>query len=177
MIKLSNSFKIIKHKVPDKNKLLLYNAYIYSKIQYGLEVFGSASATEISKIQTKQNTALKILFNKDFYTPADKLHKDLSILLVGDIYKLYLVKFVFKHQHGLLPEVFDDYFITNDTIHRHFTRQTTQLHKTQHKNMYGGKMVKRRGIQYWNELPITLRNAACIKTFTTHVKQYIIKGY
>ena len=47
LIKISNSFKIIKHKVPDANKLLLYYAYVYSKIQYGLEVYGSASETEL----------------------------------------------------------------------------------------------------------------------------------
>ena len=85
LIKISNSFKIIKHKVPDKNKLMLYYAYIYSKIQYGIEVFGSASNTVLKRIQTKQNTALKILFNKDYYTSTNLLHADLGVLLVKDI--------------------------------------------------------------------------------------------
>ena len=177
LIKLSNSFKIIKHKIPDENKLLLYYAYVYSKIQYGLEVFGSASATEMRKIQTKQNTALKILFSKDFYTPTIQLHHDLSVLLVKDIYKLYLTKFVYKHQNGLLPEAFDDYFIKNDTFHTHFTRQNMNLHKSQYKNQTGQKMIKHKGITFWNEFPSNVRNAVSINVFTRKAKEYLLSNY
>ncbi len=38
LIKNSNSFKIIKNLVHPDKKTILYYAYIYSKIQYGIEV-------------------------------------------------------------------------------------------------------------------------------------------
>ena len=177
LIKISNSFKIIKHKVPNENKLLLYYAYIYSKIQYGLEVYGSAPATELRKLQTKQNNSLKILFNKDFYTPTYKLHKELGVLLVKDVYKLYLAKFVYKHQVGILPDIFDSYFVKNDYIHRYYTRQTSNLHKPQSKNIYGGKTTKQRGVQIWNEFPAKLRQGVSVKSFARHAKKYIIQSY
>ena len=177
LIKISNSFKIIKHKIPNENKLLLYYAYIYSKIQYGIEVFGSASNTVLQQIQTKQNRALKILFDKDYFTPTNELHKDLGVLLVSDIYKLYLVKFIYKHQHNMLPEVFDNYFVTNDTIHRYHTRQNNKLHISHCKNMCGKKMVKTKGIQFWNELPEIIRYSNSIKSFTNGVKHYLLKYY
>ena len=60
-----------------------YYAYIYSKIKYGIEVYGTANATQIKKVQVKQNRALKVLFNKDFLTPTDSLHKELEVLKVN----------------------------------------------------------------------------------------------
>ena len=60
----------MKNFVPHKNKHLLYYAYIYSKIKYGIEVYGTANATQIKKVQVKQNSTLKV-FNKDFLTPMD----------------------------------------------------------------------------------------------------------
>ena len=67
LAKITNSLKIVKNFVPHKNKHLLYYAYIYSKIKYGIEVYGTANATQIKQVQVKQNRALKVLFNKDFF--------------------------------------------------------------------------------------------------------------
>ncbi len=39
LIKTGNSFKIIKIHVHPDNKTILYYAYIYSKIQYHIEVY------------------------------------------------------------------------------------------------------------------------------------------
>jgi hypothetical protein len=63
LVKIANSFKIIKHQIPDKNKLLFYHAYILSKIQYSIEIYGTAASSTLRKIQTQQNRALKILYS------------------------------------------------------------------------------------------------------------------
>ncbi len=55
LLKTSNSFRIIKHKVAQIDKLALYYAYIYSRIQYGIEVYGKASSTTMKTVQTQQN--------------------------------------------------------------------------------------------------------------------------
>ncbi len=64
---------------------MLYYAYIYSKIQHGIEVYGRANMTALKKVQTQQNRSLtlKILYNKDldYLTPTSTLHKELDLLL------------------------------------------------------------------------------------------------
>ncbi len=69
---------------------------IQSKIQYGIEVYGRANPSTIKKVQTQQNRALKILYNKDFLIPTKTLHKDLDILIISEIYKLNIAKFGYK---------------------------------------------------------------------------------
>ena len=87
LTKTIGAFNIIKNYIPEKNKKQLYYAYVYSKIQYGIEVYGHAKTLYLRKIQTKQNRALKTLFNLDYRRPTLQLHHDLNLLLVKDIKK------------------------------------------------------------------------------------------
>ena len=54
LIKFFGIFNHIKCKVNLKLSRQLYYAFIYSKIKYGMEVYGSCSSTNIGKIQTMQ---------------------------------------------------------------------------------------------------------------------------
>ena len=76
LTKTIGAFNIIKNYIPEKNKKQLYYAYVYSKIQYGIEVYGHAKTSYLRKIQTKQNRALKTLFNLDYRSPTLQLHHD-----------------------------------------------------------------------------------------------------
>ncbi len=66
--KLANSNKIVRYRVENNNKYNIYFAYTYSKILYGIEVFGSACNTYMKQIQVQQNRSLKILFQKHYRT-------------------------------------------------------------------------------------------------------------
>jgi hypothetical protein len=176
LVKISNSFKIIQHQIPTKNKILFYNAYILSKIQYGIEVYGTAACSALKKVQTQQNRALKILYSKDFYTPTKLLHKELNILLVEDIYRLSVSKFVYKHQNDLLPSIFDKFFTQNTTIYSYNTRQSRGLYANHPKRKSGEKRIKYQGTILWNSIPEQTRYLS-IKTFTKKVKQGFLCMY
>ncbi len=177
MVKISNSLKIIKNHVAPDNKMLLYHAYIYSKIQYGIEAYGRASATALKKIQIQQNKALKILFQNDYYTTTKQLHKELEVLLVNDINKLYILKFVYKQQNGLLPELFHDYFQKNNAIHQHNTRKQHKLHVEQPKDKFGKTRIKYQGEILWNDTADKICNSKTIKNFSHKLKNNILKQY
>ena len=178
LIRTSNSFKIVKHRMHKNNKIVLYNAYIYSKIQYGIEVYGRASKTNLQKVQVQQNRALKILYNKDFLTPTSELHRDIGILKVSDIYKLGISKFVYKHKNSLLPsKIFDNLYQQNDTIHRYNTRQAGNIHVSNPYNKLGETTIKHQGTTLWNLLPQDIKTAQTIKSFSKKVKSYHLQQY
>ncbi len=64
LVKYACSFKIIKGHVPKTYKRQLYFAYIYTKILYGLEVYGHTSRGNITKIQVLQKKVLKFYIRK-----------------------------------------------------------------------------------------------------------------
>ena len=74
------------------------------------------------RIQTQQNKALKILFDKNFRTKTEKLHADLQLLTMKDTQHLSIAKFVHKHVHNKLPDIFNKYFTPAQNIHEHGAR-------------------------------------------------------
>ena len=47
----------------------------------------------MSPIQTLQNRLVKVLLNRDYRYPTNKLHDDMDILKVNDIYELEFLSF------------------------------------------------------------------------------------
>ena len=52
-----------------------------------------------------------MLYQKDFYTPTNILHKDLNILQIKDIGKLKVLNFVYNQRNNKTPSIFEIYFI------------------------------------------------------------------
>ena len=177
LAKTSNSFKIIKKRVHEENKIVLFNAYILSKVQYGIEVYGKANATSLKKVQVQQNKSLKILFNKDPLISTKILHQELNTLLVKDIYNLSIAKFVFKYKHSMLPDIFDNVLTENSKIHQHNTRQSKNMHVTHKANRYGEKKTSHQGSSIWNSLPNDIKNSKTIKNFSKKLKKLMIQSY
>ena len=86
----------MKYFVPKKHKLAFYNAYVLSKIWYGIEINGSLSETLSNSPQIVSNKLLKILFNMRHFHSTNQLHKELDILKVKYVYKSHLLNFVFS---------------------------------------------------------------------------------
>ena len=58
----------------------LYDAFLYSKINYGLEVYGNTSSRIISQLQVMQNKLLKYVTRVDIRTITNLLHTSLDII-------------------------------------------------------------------------------------------------
>ena len=156
----------------------MFNAYFSSKINYGLEILGTANNSLIHKLQVKQNRALKILFNKDFHTPTRQLHYDLKVLTVTDTYKFNLGKFVYRQQSYLLPEIFNNHFTTVNKTHNHRTRQNDLL-QTNHTglNNHVLKMSTVEGAKIWNCIPKDIRTAKSLNIFKEQYKNHLMEQY
>ena len=68
-------FNHIKYKVNNKTARQLYFAFVFSRLKYGIEIYGNRSETNINKLPTMQNKLLKLLLHLDRLTPTNKLHK------------------------------------------------------------------------------------------------------
>ena len=177
LVKYASAFKVISRLVPTQSKKQLYYAYVYSQLQYGIEVYGHTTNQNIKTVQTMQNRILKILFHKDWYTPTDTLHKELGLLKVCDIFKLKVNQFVHKHKLGQLPKVFDNYFTDNINIHSHNTRQASKLHLPRAHTNSGQQTIKILGVKLYNALPNIVKNVNTIKAFCAKVKKFYYTNY
>ncbi len=104
-------------------------------VTYGIEVFGkTAKSNIISKIQRIQHKIIKVLYKKEWLTPTNDLHKELKLLQIirlsdiMDIYKLFILNFVNKHETHCLPDAFHNYFMLRSEIHNRITRGAIDIH-------------------------------------------------
>ena len=103
LVKYFGLFNNIKYFVTEKLARQLYYAFIYSRIKYGIEVYGSCSLNLKKKIQVIQNKLLKLILRRHPRTSTNELHSNMKILKVEDIYTYSLSLFVHDCLHSNCP--------------------------------------------------------------------------
>ena len=125
-----------------------------------------ANSGDLKQLQTLQNKLMKVLLNKKYMFPTNQLHTDLNILKIIDIFNLEILIFVFSQFNNLLPEIFDDYYVTFSSLHNIATRgNTTKFIIPRHYTNMGTWTVKVHGETLWNALSNQLKECSTIKSF------------
>ena len=106
-----------------KNVLLsLYYSLFHSHMTYGICLYGLADPQYISKITLIQKRAIRIISKAPFNSHTSPLFKNLGILNFAKTLKFQFSMLMWQHDHGELPDCFNDYFIKVNSIHTHNTR-------------------------------------------------------
>ena len=95
----------LKHLIPQKTLLTIYNSLILPHINYCILTWGHDS-NRILKLQKK---AIRIIVKGSFYTHSDPIFKKFNILKVNDIHLHQQLKFYFKLLNNILPDHFYDF--------------------------------------------------------------------
>ena len=103
LIKIIGAFKIIKNFIPNNNKMKLYNAYFHSKLNYGIEVYGSCACRYLKKVDILQHKALKVLFKHEPLTSSLFLLNKYKVLSIKDHHNLNIAKFIFQCTRDKIP--------------------------------------------------------------------------
>ena len=114
LVKYFVIFNHIKNVVSLRISKQLCYAFIYSRIQYGIEAYGSCAKESLSKLQIMQNKLLKLLFKRDRRTPTDLVHQ-LSILKIDDVHIAKVLSFVNECRSCRVPEMFVNYYKIRET--------------------------------------------------------------
>ena len=154
----------------------LYHSFIYSRIDYGIQIYGTCSNTLLDKIQILSNKLLKFLLRLNPRTSTDRLHADLKILKVRDIFEVNILSFVRKCLHGECPTVFNDYF-TYPQHNHDFRNYDDKLRVPQTNIDLYENSVKVKGAVKWNNLQNSIKSKANLKSFRYILKMHYINKY
>ena len=75
-----------RHMLPKCSKILFYNSFIFSKIDYCLPIWGNAAQVHLDKIWRLQKRAVRIIHNVSLDAPTESLFRELHCL---NIYQRY----------------------------------------------------------------------------------------
>ena len=144
----------------------IYYSMIYSKIKYGLAVYGLTSNENLSKLQVIQNSLLKVLLNKPMRYSTSRLHNELNILKVEDLRDQEILTFVYNCVNKNVPDIFSDYFVKKSDVQTIRTRNIDyRLNPPTSNSNMGENTVKVKGPILWNQNQNTVTGTSNIKSF------------
>ena len=172
--KLKSMFHVfysIRNFLSKDNIKTIYYTLVYSRIKYGIAVYGQAATTKMSKIQVLQNRLLKVLAGKTFRYSTDKLHDEFGLLKVSDITNQEVLTFVFNYFLDNLPPVFQNYYVTFGDENAINTRNANNLiRKIRRNTNFGANSIKSKGADLWNSLKTELKSSFTTKQFRIKYK-------
>ena len=107
----------------------IYYSLIYSHIVYAIQVWGSASNTELDNILILQKKAVRMMVYKDQYpqipgplNPSNPIFLELGILKIQDVFKFQVIRFIYDCLTSNTPSIFWNWFTLNRSVHKHNTK-------------------------------------------------------
>ena len=152
----------------------MYFAFIYSKIKYGIEVYGSCSKENLQRLQVIQNGLLKLLLCIDRRTHTNELHRNLRLLKVEHIHKTNILVLVNNCLKDKSIPFFNNYFSFRNIS---YGLRNQRLDTDRARINVGLRSVRNIGSSEWHSLPINIQNKGIQKNFKKHVASYFISHY
>ena len=134
----------------------IYYSLVYSHLNYGIQVWGSACKTDLEKILNFQKTAVRAMSGHRWYqtygnpgplTPSDPLLKSLGILKIHDVYKLNVGLYMYDHD---IPAQFI-------RSHDYSTRGSNDLRPQSARLTLTLNSISVNGPNIWNTIPLDIK--------------------
>lgn len=158
----------VKFMLPTSALLQIYFAHFHSHLYYATQLWGLLSNTEIDKLQTLQNRALKQVFNLATSTHTDVLFTKYApkILPIRGIIFHAIVCFVHRMVHGLTHSNMNMKLQQNNPRSNASLKVDFNLSTVS----YGERKISKFGANMFNSLPSTLRVNSNKESFKRNVK-------
>ena len=151
----------------------LYYAFIYLGIKYGIELYGSSSASNMNKVQVIQSKLLKMVLKLDRLMPNNNLHKNMKILKIDDIHKCNTLGLVNEMVTDRCPAIFRKYFEIKGNSYDLRTRDQLTIPLT--RLSLGQHAVRVKWSSLWNKIDKSLLNYRFENTLKQHLTKLYLK--
>ena len=79
------------------------------------------------------------------------------------------------HYFKNLPEVFTNYFVSNNQIHHHNSRNVSKLHKPYKRTNYVKHTLSNKGVDIWNGLDVNIKNTKSYNIYKRETKRHFLQ--
>ena len=94
------------------------------------------------------------------------------ILSVNDINNYMTGIFMYQCINDNIPEVFDNFFQRNNSVHDHNTRQADDLHVPCAILEIRKSCLKVHGANLWNNIPVLVKQSPSLSIFKQRLRNY-----
>ena len=167
----------LKNFLPLNTLNFLYKSLIKPKVEYGIIAYGFTYAIHIESIRKIQKKFSRLLTNSKFDSHSAPLFEYLDWMSFDETLKYQTLVYIFKSIKGFGSEytrrIFE--FNTNRTSSR---RGRDRLHINVPNSMknFLKNSIFHKGIEFWNSLPLDIREEGDVNSFKNRLKNFDIKS-
>ena len=165
------AFRRISSYLNFKTKLLVFNSFILSQLQYCPLVWYNCKKSDLNKLDRIQERALRIVY-KDYNSDYASLLKKAKCPDFQTRLKRLLMIEVYKTLHDLNPPYMKDIFTVKMTNYN-LRGAASLLHVPRpNTTRFGKHCLSYQGPFLWNQLPITIRESDNLNHFKSEINKY-----
>ena len=154
--------------VPSNVLLIVYKTLFLPYINYACCTWGLTTKHNLQRLQTLQNSAIRIIYGfrkREHVTP---YRVENSLLSVKQTIHRFLCNFIHREiRFGSNESQFQPYFYFSS-----FSQDRNRLFLPYARLQIRQRTLFFRGIQFYNKLPIHIRQEESFANFKKHVKQF-----
>lgn len=144
---------------------MLYYSHIHSHISFGVVLYGSTSVGNLQNILLLQKRAIRIILKLQQQDSVKHLFSSLGILTVYGMYIMETILTV-RLANDKLPKL--------GSSHNYITRNRNQIAVPNTNLKFARKNPLVAGIQFYNDLPVSILQTNSISIFKKKLKLYLI---
>ena len=167
----------LKSFLPLRILVNLYNTMILPHLSYCTVVWGKCAIYLLNRIHILQKRAIRVVTNSHFLTSTDILFKKLNILKISDLYTLQAACFMYNYSKGLLPQLFNYYFVLNNCINTYETRNSCNMYVPFFHYKLSRSSIRFIGPKIWNTIDTELKQSPLFSSFKRKYKMQLINKY
>ena len=154
--------------------LTLYYSFVYPYFNYCNCIWGNTYQSYLEPLVKLQKRAVRIISSAERRAHTEPLFKKLKILNLSKLFIYCTQLFMFKYHHGLVPEIFQNFFVHNNTIHSYMTRQSNHMHSFGAHSAQMHRRLRMIGVNFYNYFYGKLNMDCLFVTYKYHLKKYLI---
>ena len=166
----------LKRFLPSTILRLLYNSLVLPHLQYSILAWGFKN----SRLTKLQKRAVRIICGSKYNAHTEPLFKKLNLLRLEDIFKLNVLKFLYKFEQNTLPVYFHGMFSIVSSRHTYFTRGSANLIRHKFKTSGGRNCIRHFVPDIAFKTPSSILDKIythSYKGFSHYVKKLMINEY
>jgi len=171
-------FRFTKYFLSTPQLIQVFNVFVFSKYNYGIEIYGKCSKPLMAKLQSTQNRLLKIMLSKNKRTSTNEIHKTTKLLKIEDstFLRQSLIVHDIIHHTSNIPASIRLNIHTQSAIHSKNTRGAVNISLSAMQYRKNNKVMDTACIN-WNCLHNSIKAIASRNTFKEKTKTTFLEKY
>jgi hypothetical protein len=156
---------------------MLFHALIFSRINYGIEVYGNPNQSTLHALHVAANKVLRNLQDQNRYSNVKELYLNYNVLPISLLFKLSIGKLIFKclryESNRPMSSIIKELFLNRGANHDYATRLSNSNHLYLHSNHAFFNSIIFSSYQIWNSIPESVTNAVNLHSFQIQFKNHL----